>query len=304
MRIGVTFPQRESGFGTDLGAVRDYVQAVESLGYDHLRSGEHILGANLASRPGWKGPYGHTDLWHEPFVLFGYLAGITQALELVTSIVILPQRQTVLVAKQAAALDVLSGGRLRLGIGVGWNEVEYEALGQDFSNRGRRCDEQIDLLRALWTQDLVTFHGRWHTVTDAGLNPMPVQQPIPLWIGGGPRSVGSSTAALSDRVLTRIAEKADGWFPTVGLKDGVHAAISRLHEQMRGIGRDPSEVGIEGSVPIAKGPPEQWLQQMAEWKEAGASHVSVNTTGGGLRTPDDHIDALRRFKKAIRDASD
>ena len=189
------------------------------------------------------GAYGHTDLWHEPFVLFGYLAGITQTLELVTSILILPQRQTALVAKQAAEVDVLSGGRLRLGIGVGWNDVEYEALGQDFRDRGQRCEEQIEVLRALWTSELVTYEGRWHKITDAGLNPMPVQRPIPIWIGGGPGSAGTISAAGSERVLKRIARMADGWFPSVGLQSNVGGAIARLHELMRDAGARPVSGG-------------------------------------------------------------
>ena len=178
MKLGVVFPQTE--IGADPVAVRDYVQAAESLGYDHMIAYDHVLGANAASRPGWEGTYQHTDMFHEPFVLFGYLAGITRSIEFVTGIVILPQRQTVLVAKQAAEVDVLSGGRLRLGIGIGWNAIEYEALGEDFHNRGRRSEEQIELMRALWTQELVTYEGRWHKVTDAGLNPLPARRPIPV----------------------------------------------------------------------------------------------------------------------------
>ena len=213
MRVGVGFPQRESGIGADVGAVREYAQAAESLGYSHLRAGDHVLGANSASRTGWQGPFDHTDLWHETLTLFGYLAGVTEKLELTTSILILPQRQTALVAKQAAEVDFLSGGRLRLGIGIGWNHVEYEALGEDFHNRGIRSEEQIDVMRALWTQELVTFEGRWHKITDAGLNPLPVQRPIPVWIGGGPGSAGSTSQTGTERVLRRVARKADGWFP-------------------------------------------------------------------------------------------
>ena len=302
MRIGVTFPQRESGFGTDPVAIRDYAQAAESMGYHHLRTGEHVLGANVGSRPGWQGPYGHTELWHEPFVLYGYLAGVTQTLELVTSIVILPQRQTVLVAKQAAAVDVLSGGRLRLGIGIGWNQVEYEALGEDFSNRGRRCVEQIEVMRALWTQELVSFDGRWHKITDAGINPMPVQRPIPIWIGGGMGSVGSTSGGSADRVLRRIARMADGWFPSVGLEHGVRAVIATLHDYIGQEGRDPSEVGIEGSLSIAGGTPEDWVGQVEAWKEAGATYIAVGTTGAGFSSADQHIEALRRFKEAAQDA--
>ena len=301
MRTGVYFPQREAGFGTDVGAIREFAQAIESIGYDHLRAGDHVLGANVASRSDWQGPYDHTHLWHEPLVLFGYLAGITQVLELVTCILILPQRQTALVAKQAAAVDVLSNGRLRLGIGVGWNDVEYEALGANFGNRGRRSEEQIAVMRALWTQELVTFEGRWHTISDAGLNPMPVQRPIPVWIGGGPGSVGNSSTPESDRVLRRIARVADGWFPAVESGDDVRLMIAKLHEYMREEGRAPSEVGIECSVSIAGRGPEEWIQQVLEWKRLGATHISVNTRGAGFSSPEEHIDAMRRFKEAVTD---
>src|SRR5215475_7588104 len=177
MRIGVVFPQTE--IGSDPGAVREYAQAAEELGYSHILAYDHVLGANTASRPGWRGPYTSETQFHEPFVLFGYLAGLTQKIELVTGIIILPQRQTALVAKQAAEIDVLSGGRLRLGVGIGWNEVEYAAQGEDFHNRGKRIEEQVTLLRELWTNPLVQFDGEYHHVPDAGLKPMPVQRPIP-----------------------------------------------------------------------------------------------------------------------------
>ena len=216
MQVGVVLPQTE--MSSDPAAIRDYAQAAEQLGYDHIKSLDHVLGANAGSRPGWQGPYDHTDLIHEPFILFGYLAAITHSIELVTAIIILPQRQTALVAKQTAAIDVLSGGRMRLGIGTGWNDVEYEALGEDFHNRGRRSEEQIEVLRALWTQELVTYRGRWHNITDAGINPLPVQRPIPIWIGGG-----------VDAVLQRIGRIGDGWFPQVRPDESGRAALARLH---------------------------------------------------------------------------
>ena len=298
MQVGISFPEREKGIGTDLGAIRKLVQAAESMGYHYLRTGEHVLGANSASRPDWRGPYTHTDLWHEPFVLFGYLAAITQTLEFATSVVILPQRQTALVAKQAAEVDVLSGGRLRLGIGVGWNEVEYEALGQDFRDRGRRSEEQIDVLRALWTQPLVTFEGRWHKITDAGLNPMPVQRPIPIWIGGGPGSVGTISTVASERVLRRVATMADGWFPSVGFEE-IGPVMARLHEYVRSAGRDPSEVGVEGSVTISEDGPDEWTRQLTAWREVGATHVSVSTAGAGFSSVDQHIDAMKHFMEVL-----
>ncbi|MDP7415205.1 MAG: LLM class F420-dependent oxidoreductase, partial [SAR202 cluster bacterium] len=182
MKFGAVFPQIE--FGNDPVAIRDYAQAAEGMGFEHIIVYDHVVGANAASRPGWSGAYNHNNPFHEPFVFFGYLAGVTETIGLVTAVIILPQRQTALVAKQAAEVDVLSGGRLRLGIGTGWNQVEYEALGENFHNRGRRSEEQIKLMRQLWTNELVTFDGRWHKVTDAGINPLPVQRPIPVWLGG------------------------------------------------------------------------------------------------------------------------
>ncbi|HLE81312.1 MAG TPA: LLM class F420-dependent oxidoreductase, partial [Dehalococcoidia bacterium] len=194
MQLGVVFPQTE--IGADPGGVRNYVQAVEQMGYAHLAIYDHVLGADPTNRPDWRGPYTSKTLFHEPMVLFGYLAALTQRLELVTSIIILPQRQTALVAKQAAEIDVLAQGRFRFGVGIGWNQVEYEALGEDFHNRGRRMEEQIAVLRALWTQEVVTFEGKWHRITEAGINPLPVQRPIPIWMGGGAEPVLQRIARL------------------------------------------------------------------------------------------------------------
>ncbi|MDE2969186.1 MAG: LLM class F420-dependent oxidoreductase, partial [Chloroflexota bacterium] len=187
MKLGVIFPQTE--IGNDPGAIREFVQAAEELGYEHILAYDHVLGADPAKHPNWGGAYTMDSAFHEPFVLFGYLASVTSTIKLTTGIIILPQRQTALVAKQAAEVDVLSNGRLRLGVGLGWNRVEYEALGQDFHNRGRRVEEQIALMRRLWTEESVDFDGKWHTVDGAGINPMPVQRPIPIWMGGGAEPV-------------------------------------------------------------------------------------------------------------------
>ena len=287
MRVGVTLPQTE--MNNDPGTIREYAQAIEGLGYDHIQSLDHVLGANAASRPGWQGPYDHTDVIHEPFVLFGYLAALTQSVELVTTIIILPQRQTALVAKQAAAIDVLSGGRMRLGIGVGWNDVEFEALGEDFHDRGRHSEEQIEVLRALWTQDLVTYKGRWHTITDAGINPLPVQRPIPIWIGGG-----------ADTVLRRIARVGDGWFPQFRPDEDGRSMLGRLREYTREAGRDPGDIGIDGPIRIAGRSQEEWVLDAAAWRDLGATHLSVNTRNAGLSFPDGHIDAIRRFMDSAR----
>ncbi len=286
MRIGVVFPQTE--IGSDAAAVRNYAQAAEDLGFTHILAYDHVIGANLASRPGWRPPYSHLDMFHEPFVLFGYLSGITKKLELVTGIIILPQRQTVLVAKQAAALDVLSGGRLRLGVGIGWNPVEYEALGQNFKDRGRRSEEQVQLLRKLWTQDLVTFDGRWDKVTDAGISPLPVQRPIPIWFG-----------ATDERALRRLAKLGDGWFPLMAPDEKCRAALEKIRGYAREAGRDPSKIGIEGRITYGEGSPETWLKDFAAWRALGATHLSFNTMKAGLSSPDAHIDAIRKFKETV-----
>ena len=288
MRVGVVFPQTE--IGPDPVFTRDFALAAEELGYAHILAYDHVIGANVSSRPGWKPPYDHKHMFHEPFVLFSYLAGITEKIQLTTGIIILPQRQTTLVAKQAACLDVLSGGRLRLGIGIGWNPVEYEALGENFKNRGARAQEQIELLRKLWTHELVTFDGRWHKLTDAGLNPLPVQRPIPIWFGGS-----------DDRALRRLANLGDGWFPLYPPDDSCHAAIERIHTYTREAGRDPKAIGIEGRIPMGQGSAETWINTILSWRQLGATHLSFNTMNAGLASPALHIDALRRFHDATFD---
>ena len=286
MRVGVIFPQTE--IGADPAAVRDFAQAAEELGYDHLLTYEHVLGVDTQHYQGWSGPYDHEDMFHEPFVLFGYLAGITRRIELVTGVLVLPQRQTVLVAKQAAAVDVLSGGRLRLGVGIGWNWVEYEALGENFRNRGRRAEEQVALLRALWTEEVVNFQGRWHKVTNAGVNPLPVQRPIPLWMGG-----------RAEPAVQRIARIADGWLPQFRPDTAGKESIARFRQYVQEGGRDPAKIGIDGRIPVAGGNPESWAIEAKEWEELGATHVSLNTMGAGLSSPSQHIDAIRRFKESV-----
>ena len=299
MHLGVTIPQRE--IPLDVPALRDFAQAAESMGYDHVMTGDHVLGASVANRPDWRGPYTNEDLWHEPFVLFGYLAGLTNTIELVSSILVLPQRQTALVAKQAAQVDVLSGGRMRLGIGVGWNHVEFEALGESFTNRGRRSEEQMEVMHALWTQEVVTYEGRWHKIDAAGLNPMPVQRPIPIWIGGGPNSVLNAESVESDPVLRRIARRADGWFPSIGPVEECAIAIETLHGYMREYGRDPSEVGIQGRVAYPGDGPEGWLREARAWLTAGATHITARTVGAGLATVDEHIEAMAQVREALDD---
>ena len=286
MRIGVVFPQTE--IGVDPIAIRDYAQATEELGYRHLLIYDHVLGASTANRPDWRGPYTSDTLFHEPFVLFGYLAGLTKRIELVTGVIILPQRQTALIAKQAAEIDVLSGGRLRLGVGIGWNEVEYQALGQDFHNRGVRMEEQIDVLRALWTQPVVNFAGRWHQINAAGIKPLPIQRPIPIWIG-----------ATADAAIERAGRISDGWFPQRPPDDQARAMLDRLRHAAVAAGRAADAVGVEARLSIGQVPEAEWARYAAGWRGLGATHLCVNTMGAGLRSPQEHIDALRRVKDAL-----
>ena len=287
MRLGAIFPQTE--IGADPAGVRDFAQAAESLGYEHLLVFDHVLGADASKHEGWDRPYNHTDMFHEPFVMFGYLAGITQKIEMTTGVLILGQRQTALVAKQAAEVDILTGGRLRLGIGIGWNEVEYEALGENFQNRGRRSVEQIKLMRALWTQEIVTFQGRYHQVTYAGINPLPVQRPIPIWFGGG-----------AEQVVRRVGRIGDGWFPSFEPDSAGQERIVQMWDYAKEAGRDPKAIGVEGRIGLAaQGSPDDWNKEAGAWAKIGASHLSVNTMGAGLKGPDQHIAAIRRFKEAV-----
>lgn len=292
MQLGATFPQTE--IPSDAGGVRAYAQAVEALGYDYTVAYDHVLGVDTRARPdyqpnGRRPPYNHESLFHEPLTLFAFIAGITTKLGLATGVIILPQRQTVLVAKQAAEVDVLSGGRLRLGVGVGWNEVEYEGLSMNFHDRGARSAEQIHLMRALWTQETVNFQGKWHTVNAAGIKPLPIQRPIPVFLGGG-----------AEAVIERVAKLADGWFLNGGPTPQNIENIGRMRDMARKAGRDPAKIGIEGAIRFrAETLPEDYVKTAQAWRAVPASHVTVNTIGAGLKTVDEHIAALEKVKKAV-----
>jgi probable F420-dependent oxidoreductase len=285
VRIGVVFPQTE--IGADPGGVRAFAQAVEEIGYDHLLVYDHVLGADVSGRSDWPGPYTSEHEFHEIFVLFGYLAAVTPRLELVAGVLVLPQRQTALVAKQAAEIDILSGGRLRLGVGLGWNYVEFEALGEDFSNRGRRSEEQIDVLRRLWTEPVVDFEGRWHTIPAAGINPLPARS-IPIWIGGS-----------AEAAIRRAARVADGFFPQRPLEGGWPATMERFRGWAEEAGRDPETIGIEQRIDVSRGTPDDWRAAVDEWRGLGATHVSVVTMRAGLAGPDAHIERVREAFEAL-----
>jgi len=284
VNIGVVFPQTE--IGPDAGAVRAYGEAAEALGFSHVLAYDHVLGADTSVHENWRGPYDLHSTFHEPLVTYGFLAGITR-LGLVTGILIAPQRQTALLAKQAAEVDLLSEGRFRLGLGIGWNHVEYEALGKDFTNRGRRLEEQIVLLRRLWTEESVTFEGTYEQVVGAGLCPLPRQRPIPVWVG-----------AMSEPALRRAGRLADGWFPQAVPGHGLEEAVEQVRSGAAQAGRDPSTIGMEGRL-NAGSSPEKLADHLSRWQAAGATHVSINTMGVGLGGADAHIEALRRAAEVV-----
>jgi probable F420-dependent oxidoreductase len=289
MQAGVIYPQTELPANAE--TVRAYVRQVEALGFKHIAVYDHVLGADPAVHQGWRGPYDIDTTFHEPLVFYGFLAAIT-TLELVTSIVIAPQRQTALLAKQAAEVDILSGGRFRLGIGVGWNPVEYEALGQDFSTRGRREEEQIGLLRRLWTERSVTHEGRSDRITGAGIAPLPVQRPIPIWLGGA-----------SPAAYRRIGRLANGWFPQVAPGSKLDEARATIAAGAAEAGRDPAQLGMEGRINVGERGADGVVEDAGLWRGAGATHVSVNTMRAGLRGLEGHLDALDRAATAMHLAS-
>ena len=288
-KIGAVFPQTE--IGNDPDGINQYVTAVESMGYDHILIYDHVLGASIENRPNWKGAYRLEDSFHEVMVLFGYISAITTKIELATGILVLPQRDTALVAKQAAELDILSNGRLRLGVGIGWNDVEFEALNSEFTNRGARIEEQVSLLRELWTNELVTFKGKWHDLDDVGINPLPPQSPIPIWFGGA-----------ANAVMQRIGKMGDGWiypgyspFPDIQSK----TMLDSIKNSANQVNRSISQIGIEKILSESEKPKEGWSDAGSLWMEYGATHLSINTMGANLTSINGHLDALESFINEI-----
>lgn len=282
MNIGVVYPQTE--YSNDPEAIREYVQTVEELGYTHILAYDHVLGANPDRPGGWSGSYTFRNPFMEPFTLFSFMAPLTRTLEFATNVIILPQRQTALVAKQAACLDILCGGRLRLGVGLGWNRVEYESLGQDFHTRGKRIEEQVQLMRELWTKPLVTFNGRWDRIPDAGLNPLPVQRPIPIWFGGTARAA-----------IRRAARLGDGWMTNIPNPEDARPAFELLHQFLEEFGRSQDNFQIEARINYGEGRQKIWEETYRRWESLGVEYFSINTMGCGFSTPEEHLRAVEKF---------
>lgn len=294
MKVGAIFPH--DSIEPDCGAVRAWARGVEDMGFSHVLCYDHVIGANRASRPDWQG-YDLDSPFFEPVSLLSYIAAITERLGIATGVMILPQRQTVLVAKQAATLDLLSCGRLRLGVGTGWNAVEFEALGADFTKRGRIFDEQIDLLRKLWSERAVSYTGAFHSVPDAGLWPLPVQQPIPLWLGGGGVHPYKGWAHV-DRVIRRIAEKADGWMPTFDPDDTGAKIVAKFRDHCRDVGRDPKGFGIEALLlPMMHG---DLAAHARKWIALGATQFCTNVAGPEVKGVEANLRALDAVRQALK----
>ncbi len=269
--------------GTDPAKIRDWAQAAEDLGYAYIEVPDHVFGAK--ARDGWAPLYNEKDSFHETFVTLGFLAAVTKTIGLSSGILIAPQRQTGVIAKQAAEVDLLSGGRLRLGIGLGWNHVEYEALGAHWKTRGVRQAEQVEVLRRLWSEDLVTFNGRFHHLNEVSIVPPPVQRPIPIWFGGS-----------SDAAVTRAARLGDGWMPIMAPDAQDEQKLAALREQLKSCGRDPASFGIEAWLRMHDADPQGWAAAADGWRRLGADMVMLYPMYR-IRNVDDHIETLRRFKE-------
>jgi probable F420-dependent oxidoreductase len=286
MQIGIVYPQTEYPSNPDL--IRQWTLGAEAFGYRHILAYDHVLGAEPVRSGGWSGPYTYRDPFQEPFLLFSWMAALTTRIGFITGVIVLPQRQTALVAKQAATLDILCGGRFRLGVGIGWNRVEYEALGSDFSTRGRRIEEQVQLLQRLWTQEIVNFEGEWHRVDAAGLNPLPEQRPIPVWFGGH-----------AEVVLERIARSGDGWLPNYTTPMEAAQSLAILDGLLADAGRTRKDVGIEPRLLYGDGDVGRWRELVAAWEDAGATHLTLNTMRSELDGADGHLAAMERFAELI-----
>lgn len=286
MEIGAVFPHNE--IGTDPGAIKAYAQGVESLGATHLLIYDHVLGADPDRPGGFEGPYDKDVAFHEPFTTFAFIAACTDSLELITTVLILPQRQTVLVAKQSAELALLSNNRFRLGVGTGWNEVEYVGLNESFGDRGRRQAEQVQLMRRLWTEDSLNYTGDYHRIDRASIRPRP-EKPIPVWFGGG-----------APALLKRCAELGDGWIPLGGPNDRSRQALETIRSLREEAGLSWAGFGIQAQAQYAGGTPERWASHAQKWRELGATHLAVATHNAGDTDADGHLARIAEYLESVR----
>lgn len=286
MQVGLSIHTTE--IGNDPIAIRDFVQAAEDMGYEHLTLIDHVIQSGQAVADDWRAFYVRDNAFHEPLIFYAFVAALTKKIELATAILILPQRQTALVAKQAAELDLLSGGRLRLGVGIGWNEMEFDVLGQNFKNRARRVEEQIEVMRQLWSNELVDFEGEFHKIADAGLNPLPVQRPIPVWIG-----------AFVEPAIKRAGRIADGWFANPRVPPGPESEehFEFFRSAAREAGRDPDTLGIDATVLTGGRGSQAWAAEAEQWQAMGATHLTVRSMASGLESNDAHIETMRKFRE-------
>ena len=286
MQIGAVFPHNE--IGTDPGAIKAYAQGVEAMGITHLLIYDHVLGADPDREGGFRGPYDKDVAFHEPFTTFAFIAGVTDKIDLITTVMILPQRQTVLAAKQAAEVALLSNNRFKLGIGVGWNELEYVGLNETFNNRGRRQEEQVDVMRKLWSEDSLDYTGEYHRIDKASINPRP-SKTIPIWFGG-------SAPALLDRV----ARLGDGWIPLMGANDKAKACIDTIKQTRKAAGLSFANFGIQAQAQYAGGSPERWRKHAEAWREMGCTHLAVATHNAGPTNVDGHLARIGEYQQALQ----
>jgi probable F420-dependent oxidoreductase len=285
MEFGAVFPHNE--IGTDPGAIKAYAQGVEALGATHLLIYDHVLGANRDRPGGFEGPYDKDVAFHEPFTTFAFIAGCTERLEMITTVLILPQRQTVLVAKQAAEVAILSNNRFRLGVGTGWNEVEYVGLNEDFGNRGRRQADQVRLMRSLWTEDSLDYKDDYHHIDRASILPRP-SRPIPVWFGGG-----------APALLKRCGELGDGWIPLGGPNDKSRESLGIIRSHRRAAGLSWEGFGVQAQAQYGGGTPDRWASHAGKWRDLGATHLAVATHNAGDTDADGHLARIEEYLKAV-----
>jgi probable F420-dependent oxidoreductase len=288
MQIGAVFPHNE--IGSDPGAIKAFAQGVEAMGITHLLIYDHVLGADPDREGGFRGPYDKDVAFHEPFTTFAFIAAVTEKIEMITTVMILPQRQTVLAAKQAAEVALLSNNRFRLGVGVGWNELEYVGLNETFNNRGRRQEEQVDVMRKLWSEDSLDYTGEYHRIDKASINPRP-SEPIPVWFGG-------SAPALLDRV----ARLGDGWIPLMGANEKAQACIDTIKKTREAAGLSFDNFGIQAQAQYAGGSVERWQKHAEAWQNMGCTHLAIATHNAGPTNVEGHLLRIRQYQMALEEA--